>query len=298
MCKPELIMSKLIIEIPPLTEKDSYYLQERYKPAFNYPLHKHNAFELNFVENCEGARRIVGDSIEILGKYDLALVGCNLEHVWEQYECKTGTIHEITIQLPHDLFPESVLNRRVMAPLQELFEKSKLGVAFGLKSTLRVYDRLMELTSTEPSFKSIAIMNGILYDLATSDDYHTLASSHYSHVSVPVPSRRIQTIKDYIDQHFTEEIRMEKLSELVNMTPNALSRFFKQRTNRSISDYINDVRMGKAALLLTDSTMTVVEICYQCGFNTISNFNRTFKSKKGCTPTEFRDSYKKNSIML
>lgn len=291
-------MSKLIIEIPPLTEKDSYYLQERYKPAFNYPLHKHNAYELNFVENCEGARRIVGDSIEVLGKYDLALVGCNLEHVWEQYECKADTIHEITIQMPWDLFPESVLNRRVMAPLQELLEKSKLGVAFGLKATLRVYDRLTELTNSEPSFRNFSTMNEILYDLAVSGDYHVLASSHYSHVEVPVTSRRIQLVKDYIEQKFSEEIRMEQLGRLVNMTPNALSRFFKQRTNRSISDYVNDVRMGHAALLLTDSSLTIIEICYRCGFNTISNFNRTFKSRKGCTPTEFRESYKKNVMVL
>ena len=77
-------MGQLIIEIPPISEKDIYYLQERYKPSFNYPLHKHDAFELNFVEHCAGARRIVGDNIENLGEYDLAFVGCNLEHVWEQ----------------------------------------------------------------------------------------------------------------------------------------------------------------------------------------------------------------------
>ena len=77
-------MGNLIIEIPPIGERDCYYIQERYKPCFNYPLHKHNVYEFNFVEHWEGARRIVGDSVEVLGEYDLAFVGCNLEHVWEQ----------------------------------------------------------------------------------------------------------------------------------------------------------------------------------------------------------------------
>lgn len=290
-------MSNLIIEIPPLGESDSYYLQERHKPSFNYPLHKHDCYELNFVENCRGARRIVGDSIEVLGDYDLTLVGCNLEHVWEQHECTTREIHEITIQMPKDFFPESTLNRRIMLPIKEMLKDSKLGIAFEMKSIMKVYDRLMEISKSEPTFHTMSVMNEIFYDLAAGD-YHTLSSSHYSHAELPVTSRRIQRIKDYIDAHYTQEIRMDTLSELINMTPNALSRFFKQHTNRSVSDYINDVRMGHAALLLLNSTMTVVEIGYKCGFNTISNFNRTFKSRKGCTPTEFRASYKKNTMVL
>lgn len=292
-----LNMSNLIIEIPPLGESDSYYLQERHKPSFNYPLHKHDCYELNFVENCRGARRIVGDSIEVLGDYDLTLVGCNLEHVWEQHECTAQEIHEITIQMPKNFFPESTLNRRIMLPIKEMLKDSKLGIAFEMKSIMKVYDRLLEISKSEPTFHTMSVMNEIFYDLA-SGDYHTLSSSHYSHAELPVTSRRIQIVKDYIDAHYTQEVRMETLSELINMTPNALSRFFKQHTNRSVSDYINDVRMGHAALLLLNSTMTVVEIGYKCGFNTISNFNRTFKSRKGCTPTEFRASYRKNTMVL
>lgn len=289
---------KLIIEIPPISEKDCYYLQERYKPCFNYPLHKHNAFELNFVEHSSGARRIVGDNIEVLGDYDLALIGCNLEHVWEQSECKSPSIHEITIQMPPDLFSEGWMNRRIMQPVKEMLESSQVGIAFGMKAIMTVYERLNSLVDGETSFQSMQTLLSIIYDLATSGDYHCLASSHYSHADVPVTSRRIQVIKDYIDSHYHEEIRMETLSGLVNMTPNALSRFFKQRTNRSISNYINEVRIGQATLLLVDSTMTVMEISFKCGFNSISNFNRTFKTVKGVTPTEFRESYKKNAYLM
>lgn len=293
-------MDKIIIEIPPLGEADSYYLQERYKPCFNYPLHKHDALELNFVENCKGARRFVGDNMEVLDNYDLALIGCNLEHVWEQHECaeQDNIIHEITIQIPKDFFPDSLMNRRIMSPIKELFVNARLGVAFGMKAIMTVYDRLQELTKAEPSFRTLSMMNEILYDLAVGHDYHVLASSRYSHVQIPVISRRIQNIKEYVDSHYNEEIRMEVLSDIVSMTPNALSRFFKQHTNRSISDYINDVRIGHASELLLDSMRPVAEICYECGFNTISNFNRIFKSCKGCTPSEFRNSYRKNTFVI
>ena len=82
------------------------------------------------------------------------------------------------------------------------------------------------------------------------------------------------------------------------MTPTAFSRFFKLRTAKSISEYVIDVRLGHAARFLADSTMAIVEICYRCGFNNISNFNRIFKKRKGCTPTEFRENYHKKHVIV
>ena len=291
-------MGNLIIEIPPIGERDCYYIQERYKPCFNYPLHKHNVYEFTFVEHCEGARRIVGDSVEVLGEYDLAFVGCNLEHVWEQYECKPGIIHEITIMIPADFFEAKFMEKNCMKPVKDMFENAQVGVAFGMRAIMTVYDRINQIVSSEPSFGTVQTLLSIIYDLAASGDYHTLASSHYSHAEVPVTSRRIQKLKDYIDAHFNEEIRIEVLADMVGMTPNALSRFFKQRTNRSISNYINEVRLGHATNMLADSTMSIAEISYRCGFNTISNFNRIFKNVKEITPKEFRESYKKNIFFI
>ena len=291
-------MGNLIIEIPPIGERDCYYIQERYKPCFNYPLHKHNVYEFNFVEHCKGARRIVGDSVEVLGEYDLAFMGCNLEHVWEQYECKPGIIHEITIMIPADFFSPNFLEKKCMKPVKDMFENAQVGVAFGMRAIMTVYDRINQIVSSEPSFGTVQTLLSIIYDLAASGDYHTLASSHYSHAEVPVTSRRIQKLKDYIDAHFNEEIRIEVLADMVGMTPNALSRFFKQRTNRSISNYINEVRLGHATNMLADSTMSIAEISYRCGFNTISNFNRIFKNVKEITPKEFRESYKKNIFLI
>ena len=291
-------MGNLIIEIPPIGERDCYYIQERYKPCFNYPLHKHNVYEFNFVEHCEGARRIVGDSVEVLGEYDLAFVGCNLEHVWEQYECKPGIIHELTIMSPADFFEAKFMEKNCMKPVKDMFENAQVGVAFGMRAIMTVYDRINQIVSSEPSFGTVQTLLSIIYDLAASGDYHTLASSHYSHAEVPVTSRRIKKLKDYIDAHFNEEIRIEVLADMVGMTPNALSRFFKQRTNRSISNYINEVRLGHATNMLADSTMSIAEISYRCGFNTISNFNRIFKNIKEITPKEFRESYKKNIFFI
>lgn len=95
-------MNKVITELTPLSTKDCFYLIDRYKESFDYPLHRHEEYELNFIENCDGARRIVGDSMEVLGRYDLALIGGGLEHVWEQHEFKGGRLREVTIQFSPD----------------------------------------------------------------------------------------------------------------------------------------------------------------------------------------------------
>ena len=96
--------NQIIREITPLSDKDCFYIAERYKTEFTYPIHNHSEFELNFTEKAAGVRRVVGDSSEVIGDYDLVLItGKDLEHVWEQNECRSKEIREITIQFSSDL---------------------------------------------------------------------------------------------------------------------------------------------------------------------------------------------------
>jgi AraC-like DNA-binding protein len=108
----------------------------------------------------------------------------------------------------------------------------------------------------------------------------------------------VRAVEEYIDQNFKSEIRLKTLSDIAGMTPAAFSRFFRTRTGKTVSDYIIDTRLGYASRLLVDSHTNVAEICYSCGFNNISNFNRIFKKKKGCSPTAFRDNYHKSKIII
>lgn len=104
-------MNTIISEVTPLGDRDCFYLVDRYKDQFNYPIHRHNEYELNFVANCRGARRVVGDSFEVLGDYDLALLGGGIEHTWEQHECSSVPIREITIQFSRHLFGDTFLSK-------------------------------------------------------------------------------------------------------------------------------------------------------------------------------------------
>lgn len=290
-------MNEVISEITRLSEKDCYHLVERHKKQHTYPMHRHQEMEINFVENCEGTRRIVGDNIEVLGNYDIALLGGNIEHTWEQYECTSPDIREITIHFSRNLFADSFLAKTHMKPLADLFTKADVGIAFGMKTIMRVYDKLNELVNMEPGFHSVMKFMDLMYELAISTDYKLLSTSAFAHAAVSSDSRRVQRVKEFIDSNYRNEIRLQELAEMSSMTPTAFSRFFKLRTAKSISEYIIDVRLGHASRLLADSTMAVVEICYHCGFNNISNFNRIFKKRRGCTPTEFRENYHKKHVI-
>lgn len=291
-------MSRIITEITPLQMEDCFYLIDRYKVSFTYPIHKHNEVELNFVQNCKGAQRVVGDSIEELGECDLALIGSGLEHVWEQGSCKNSRIREITIQFSPDLLGENFLGKNQLASIRKLLDKASRGIAFDMPAIMKVYGMLDDITHTQPGFYRVLKLLSILYELSVAEGSHELSSTSFAHSRISSDSRRVQKVEEYIDNNYSSEIRLQTLSDMVGMTPTAFSRFFKLRTGKTISDYIIDIRLGVASRKLVDSTMSVAEICYDCGFNNVSNFNRIFKRKKGCSPKLFRENYRKNKVVV
>lgn len=291
--------STIIREITPLSDKDCFYIAERYKTEFTYPMHSHLEYELNFTEKAAGVRRIVGDSMEVIGDYDLVLItGEQLEHVWEQHECRSKEIREITIQFSSDLFFKSFIDKNQFATIRQMLERAKKGLCFPMSAILKVYSKLDTLASEKEGFYAVIKLLTILYELSLCEEAYTLSSSSFARMSVHSDSRRVSKVQEYINAHYKEEIRLNDLADMVGMTPVSFSRFFKLRTGKNLSDYIIDIRLGFAARLLVDSTMSVAEICYECGFNNLSNFNRIFKKKKECSPKEFRENYRKKKKLV
>ena len=291
---------KVLRELPPLLDSDFMYVADRRKKEFTYPIHKHEVFELNYVENGEGVLRIVGDSAETIGNRELVLITSpDLEHVWEQDKCKSEDIREITVQFYFDFNSSySLFNRTPLLPIKRLFERARKGVAFTPEAIEKVYPLLDSLSSTKDKFYSVINFLTLLYELSLADGTRELASSSFAKVDVDSESRRILKVKDYISKHYTEEIRLADLADLVGMSTTSFSRFFKLRSGKTLSDYVVEVRLGVASRQLVDTTNSVSEICYDCGFNTLSNFNRLFRKYKGCSPTEFREKYFKTKIIV
>ena len=292
--------TKVIQEITPLGEHDFMYVADRHKKEFDFPIHQHEIFELNFVAGATGCRRVVGDSTEVIGDLDLVLITSpDLEHVWEQHECKTDDIHEVTVQFRLDFeAPTSPFKTNPYKSIYRMLIRAKRGLAFPTKAILLVYHRIVRLSTIEEGFLAVQELFSILYELSKFDDARELATSAFAKVEVDSDSRRILKVKNYIDDHYKGDMSLEQLANHVGMTPTAFSRYFKLRTGKNLSEYIVDIRLGHAARLLVDTTDSVSEICWATGFNTLSNFNRLFLKRKGCTPTEFRKKYQKTKVVI
>lgn len=286
-------------EITPLSERDCFYIADRTKTEFNYPMHRHHEYELNFVAHAPGVRRVVGDSSEVIGEYDLVLItGKDLEHVWEQHECTSSCIREITIQFSPDLFFGNLLQKNQFASIRTMLERAQCGLSFPMEAILKVFNRLDSLASEKEGFLAVMTFMHILYELSLYSDARQLSSSSFAKIETVNESRRVQRVQRYINAHYQEEIRLNQLADLVGMTPVAFSRFFRMRTGKTLSDFIIDIRLGYATRMLVDTSKTIAEICYDCGFNNLSNFNRLFKRKKNCSPKEFRDNYHKKKNLV
>lgn len=290
---------RIIHEITPLMGNDVLYIADRHKKEFTYPIHNHSVYELNFVENAKGVRRIVGDSQEVIGDYDLCLITSpDLEHVWEQNECHSDDIREITVQFDFSMSDETLFGRNPYASITRMMQEAKKGLSFPLQAIMKVYGMLDTLSSVKDGFYAVQQFLTILYELSRCENTRTLASSSYAKVTVEDDSRRILKVKNFISKNYMDELRLPELASLAGMSSSAFSRFFKLHTGRNISEYIIDLRLGYAARMLVDTAKSISEIGFDCGFNNLSNFNRIFKKKKGCSPSEFRESYHKTRIIV
>lgn len=279
--------------------KDVLYIADRRKKEFTYPIHNHEVYELNFVEHAPGVRRIVGDSQEVIGEYDLVLITSpDLEHVWEQYECKSDHIREVTVQFDFKIEDDNFFSRNPFESIRKMMVEARKGLAFPMTAIMNVYHMIDTLSKIEDGFYAVQQFLSILYELSKVPGYRTLATSSYAKVAIADDSRRVLKVKQFINDHYMDEIRLAQLADIAGMSPSAFSRFFKMHTGRNLSDYIIDIRLGFAARMLVDTNMSISEISFDCGFNNLSNFNRIFKRKKGCSPSEFRENYHKTRIIV
>ena len=129
----------------------------------------------------------------------------------------------------------------------------------------------------------------ILHDLAKQRDRQILNAEGYAFISSPLENKRLKTIFNYIRDHFMESVALEDISAKVFMTPQSFCRFFKRSTNKTFTTFLNEYRINHATKLLLQTDDDVKTICFESGFNNLSNFFRNFKRITQLTPNIYRD---------
>lgn len=288
----------ILHEVTPLTEGDCFTLFYRQKKQFDFPLHYHEEFELNFIMNAKGAKRIVGDHEEVIDDMELVLAGPGLRHGWFNHECNSPEITEITIQFHRDLLDEGLLRRNQLSFIKVMLEQSAKGILFSKSTIQQNLPRIIELKHKQ-GFDSVLELFSILQSLSVSRDMRVLSSdTNGNNENFSYHSRRIQKVLQFMNKNFDRVITLREVAAMVNMTDESFSRFFRKRTGNTFINSLNQIRVGNASRMLIDTAKPITEIAYHCGFNNISNFNRIFKSRKYCTPKEYREHFSSKRIFI
>ena len=291
------MITEVFREKSPLSIKDSFILFERTKSSFTFPIHVHNVWELNFVENASGALRIVGDSEETIGEKDLVLItNTELKHAWMNGNCCSNDIHEITLQFHPSLFSNPAFQKNQFDSIMKMMAKAEHGLAFGQAEINRIQP-IMRMISTEKGFYSVIKFFILLHELSLSEDVRVLSkniSPQYTEADY-----QMKKILDYISKNLADPITIDELAQYMGMSLSTLSRFLKKNTNRNFTDFLQEYRINSVVRELNNNEKEcIMDIASRCGFVSQSYFYKVFKKFKGVTPQEYRENYQRMRVII
>ncbi len=289
---------EVLNEITPLAEEDCFMVMKRSRLGFAYPLHIHPEFELNYLENASGAIRMVEDSIEEIEDLDLVLVAGGTKHAYSNHRCSFNNVTEITIQFSRSLF-DSLINKRHFNTVRYMFENASHGLVFSRQMIEHIQPKLKMLSADVPdSFLNLLRLLEILKILSLDESARRLNASSNNTNFTDTDCDRLDNIMHYLQKNYQQTVTLSEVASLISMSEASLNRFLKKWTGKTFVDNLTEIRITEATSKLLDTSDTISEICYKSGFNNLSHFNRTFKKRKGYTPTEFREKYSKSRIRI
>jgi AraC-like DNA-binding protein/mannose-6-phosphate isomerase-like protein (cupin superfamily) len=262
----------------------------REMPHFTYPWHFHPEFEILYVIEGSGTS-FVADSIEDFQSGDLAMIGSNLPHFWrsdEKYIKSNGAlkIKYIVVQFPCDFLKEEIINYPEYHSIGGLLERSAQGIRFSSDFVRKISKKLIKISKSN-GFERIILLQRLLFELASTNEYKLLAGELYQHENHSITNFRLAKVMQFLNTNYQRKIELGKVASIANLHPAAFCRFFKEKSGKSLSEYLNDLRIGYACRLIIEGKMSVSQISYESGFNNLSNFNRTFKKHTSFTPTDY-----------
>ncbi len=265
-------------------------------PHFTYPWHFHSEYEIVFVLKSFG-KRFVADSISTFTEGDLVMLGSNLPHFWKSddlffSEDEEYRVNAIVIHFPKNFFEYEIENYPEFHSIRKLLIRSGRGIKFHpgfSEKTGKDLKRLLKLKNLEQMLFFLKILD----KMSRTDQYNLLASDLYKIEEHGVLNDRLDKIMHFINHNYHRKIKQEEIAEKAGMTTAAFCRYFKEKTGKTFIRFVNEMRVAYACKLLIERKMSVSQVCFECGFNNLSNFNRTFKKISGYTPSFYQEQFMK-----
>jgi AraC-like DNA-binding protein len=282
------------------SQDQSFYLEEVIKPYFPDLWHFHPEIEILYIREGNGTK-YVGDSIYPFYPGDLVIIGSDTPHVWA---CNSDYLNlenklmssAICIQFMEDFMGKASPGIPEMRKIYEFLHEAKRGIQIVKKTRDILIKHIEELPSRVGMNRLLGLLT-ILDIMATSKNTIYLSSPNYKPGILNSEDKgRMETIFMYVIKNYPNKIFLEEIASLVSLTPQSFCRYFKSRTTKVFSAFVNEVRIGNSCKMLIENKYTISQVCYSSGFNYLSNFNRQFKKIKGMTPFEFKCKYEGNNF--
>jgi AraC-like DNA-binding protein len=284
---------KPVLEHLPLEAKESFVVKDFDYPYYPTPWHYHPEYEIVLVTESHG-KRFIGDRITDFGPGDLAFLGPNLPHLYRNgpayYDETSGlrarsiVVHFLEKSLGNDL-----LNLPEAENVKRLLDRSVRGLHVTGATNAAVSRLLHEMVALK-GFPRLLKLLEVLSVLAESSEWEYISSPGVTGHNER-DSDRLNRVFEFVMQEFRREIRIAEVADLVHMSETAFSRYFRQRTRKTFSEFLSEIRLGHASKLLLEDKLSVAEICYESGFNNLSNFNRQFRAFYQTSPLGFKKMY-------
>lgn len=260
----------------------SIYAYRFQVPFFEFKWHYHPEFELTYIIKGNGSR-MVGNSYEKFSDGDLVLLGSNLPHTWSGKSDNDKKSEAIVVQFSKE-FIAPFLELNESKSIKKMLQNSERGICFK-KDTFIISEiyNLLEINGLERVLKLIAIL-----EILSKKEIKYIATNNFHTIASKKNEIRINKICLFIQDNFAEKISLKQVADLIYMTESNFCKFFKKTTGKTYSDYLNEIRINEACRLLIQSEKTINQISFECGFETLSYFNRVFLSKKKVTPSKYR----------
>lgn len=288
---------KAVRFIIPKTSTNSFRVQLDKQAYFYDTIHYHPEHQITCIVKGEGTC-FIGNHVERFGPGDVYLIGKNVPHVFKSdkayYEGFPGmTSFGTSIFLKDEAFGQQFFEIPEMAHIKRLLDMASMGV----KPAENDRDNAARLISSSRDmngFQRFQILMEILDLMANSDNLKVLSSVRYDAPSRDADHERINVVFNYLSGNFTSDISLDQISTIASMTPNAFCRYFKNRTGKTFSNFLNEIRVEYAGRLISGSHDSFGSIALESGFNNISYFNRKFKQVTGLTPLMYRRKFGNN----
>lgn len=277
-----------------IPEGKAFLIRELIAPSFDVNWHFHSECQLFVVLKGRGTR-FIGDHMKPFKEGDMVFTGPNLPHLWRSdnsyyYTESALETHGIVIYFPVNFLGDTFFELEEFEGIVKVLKISERGIEISGKTNELIGKLMMELVDMKGGESIIQLLQ-ILNLMVDSPDCQPITQAGYINLNKESETGRMGQVYEYVLKNFKEKITLEEVAEMANLSVSAFSRYFKTRVNKSFTDFLSDVRISHACKLLHEEDINISEISFECGFFTLSNFNKQFKERTGKTPLAYKKDY-------